>query len=451
MTAVETRPRATLSVVDGVAILVGIVVGIGIFKTPQIVAANSGSELVFLGLWLLGGAITLIGALVYAELGAAYPNSGGEYHFLNRALGQKVSLLFAWARSTVVQPGAIAAVAFVFADYAQELWPLGGGGPLFYAAAGVIGLTLLNLVGSAPTKGAQLLLTSLTIGAISIIVLAALIASPGEGAEVKPATAGMSASGAVGLAMIFILLTYGGWNETAYLSAEIKDVRRNMVRVLVFGTALITLIYVSVNVAMLNVLGLGGVAQSDAVAADTMRAIAGDGGAFWLSLLICVAALSTLNATIFTGARLYYALGRDMPLFGRLGVWEVRGNKPANALLVQSAIALALVGLGALTRDGFTAMVEYTAPVFWGFLLLVGVSFFVLRIKEPDRPRPFTVPLYPVVPLLFCITCTYLLYSSLAYTGYGALFGVAVLLAGTPLLFMQARSDLARAKQAGQV
>ena len=446
MNPVQTRPRPTLSVLDGVAMLVGVVVGIGIFKTPQIVAANAGTEWAFLGLWLIGGGITLIGALVYAELGAAYPSSGGEYHFLNRALSQKIALLFAWARATVVQPGAIAAVAFVFADYAQQLLPLGGLGPLIYAGAGVAALTLLNLLGSAPTRRVQLLLTALTIGAIAVIVIAALTV-PGEVANgLQSRSGGSTAIRGAGLAMIFILLTYGGWNETAYLSAELKDVRKNMVRVLVFGTTLVMLLYFAVNLAMLKVLGLEGVSESDAVAAELMRKIVGEEGAVFLSLLICVAALSTLNATIFSGARLYFALGRDIPFLSRLGVWQARGNKPSNALILQGAIAMALVVLGAFTRDGFTAMVEYTAPVFWTFLLLVGISLFVLRVREPARPRPFVVPLYPFIPLLFCLTCAYLLYSSLAYTGYGALFGVMVLIAGTPLLLLQQTKGLASVK-----
>ena len=429
---------------DGVALLVGVVVGIGIFKAPQIVAANAANEWAFLGFWLLGGGITVLGALVYAELGASYPNSGGEFHFLKRALGQRIGLMFAWARTTVIQPGAIAAVAFVFAEYAQQLYSLGSWGPLLYAAGAIVALTGLNLTGSAPTRGAQILLTALTIGAIAVVVFAAL-SQPGEAVH-QAVQAPSGDVSAAGLAMIFVLLTYGGWNEAAYLSAEIKDVRRNMGRVLIFGTSVVMLLYLLMNFAMLKTLGLQGMSESDAVAADVMRQIAGDSGATLLSLIICVAALSTLNATIFTGARLYYAVGRDLPFLKRLAVWSEEGNKPTNALLSQSTIALCLVMLGSLAQDGFTAMVEYTAPVFWMFLLLVGVSFFVLRLREPDRPRPFLVPAYPFVPTAFCLTCAYLLYSSLAYTGYGALFGAAVLVAGMPLLLLQKPRPLAPAE-----
>jgi len=155
-----------------------------------------------------------------------------------------------------------------------------------------------------------------------------------------------------------------------------------------------------------------------------------------LSVIVAAAALSTLNATIFTGARVYYALARDLALVPRLAAWSDRGGTPTNAILLQGVIALALVVFGAATRNGFQSMVDYTAPVFWFFLFLVGVSLFVLRHREPDRALPFRVPLYPVTPALFCATCLYMLYSSVAYTGSGALIGIAVVLAGLPLVFV---------------
>jgi amino acid transporter len=167
-----------------------------------------------------------------------------------------------------------------------------------------------------------------------------------------------------------------------------------------------------------------------------MRVISGDWGAVILALIVCVAALSTLNATIFTGARVYYALGRDMPVIRRLGVWDPVRDNPANAFILQGAIALTLVIFGSFTRDGFSAMVDYTAPVFWFFLMLVAISLFVFRMREPAASRPFSVPLYPILPGIFVAICAYLLYSSLAYTGYGSLFGIAVLALGAPLAFL---------------
>lgn len=429
----RSAPRASLSVTDGALMMVGIIIGIGIFKTPQLVALFTPNEWMFVGVWLFGGVATLIGALVYAELAAAYPSTGGEYHFLSRALGRPVGFLFAWARTTVIQTGAIAAVAFVLGDYAQQLYSLGTYGSAIYAAAGLLLLTLINLAGTYQSKTAQNVLSVILIGAMALIVVLGFVSGGAAGASAPAAAGGGPGYGMLGLAMVFILLTYGGWNESAYLSADVRDVRRDMIRILLVGTAIVTTVYLLVNLAYLSVLGLDGMRKSDAIAAEVMRAAIGDSGAVVLSLIVCCAALSTMNASIFTGARLYHALGEDLAL-SRLRMWDAVRNNPRNAIVAQSLIAMVLVGFGAFARDGFQAMVEYTAPVFWFFLLLVGVSFFVLRQRDSARARPFKVPLYPVTPALFCLICGYLLYSSLAYTGYGALVGIMVLLAGIPLL-----------------
>ena len=437
MRASESAPQARLTVLDGVAIMVGIVVGIGIFKTPPIIAANVGSEAAFLGVWLLGGLMTLVGALCYAELAAAYPSAGGEYHFLDRAYGRSVAVMFAWARCTVIQTGAIAAVSFVFGDYAAQLLPLGAFGPAIYAALSVIVLSGINLLGTPQSTRAQVIFTILTVATIAIVIVTGLLVTVNGSAQLGQAAGSSSAGGgALGLAMVFVLLTYGGWNEAAYISGELRDGPRNMARVLVLGTVVLVLIYGLMNIAYLHAFGLQGLRAAEAPAAELMRAAAGGLGAAMLSITVCAAAVSTLNATIFTGARVYYALGRDLPALQRLGAWDERGDNPRIGILVQGAIALALVVFGAATRDGFQAMVDYTAPVFWFFMLLVGVSLFVLRWRDGDRQRPFRVPLYPVTPLLFCLTAAYLLYSSLAYTGYGALIGVAVLAIGAPLVWI---------------
>ncbi|MCZ8044433.1 MAG: amino acid permease [Beijerinckiaceae bacterium] len=432
----QSDPQPTLSIFDAVTIMVGIVVGIGIFKTPSLIAANVGSEAAFLGVWVAGGLVTLIGALCYAELAAAHPHAGGEYHFLGRAYGRPVAVLFGWARGSVIQTGAIAAVAFVLGDYAAQIVPLGPYGPAIYAAAAIIVLTGLNVAGTIQSKTLQIAVTFIEVGLIAAIIVWGLLGSAGGAV---PAATTAPPSAALGLAMIFVLLTYGGWNEAAYLSGELRDPGRNMVRVLLIGTGVLVALYLAANAALLAILGLDGLRGSQAVATDMMRRVAGESGAIVVSLAIVVAALSTLNATIFTGARVYFAMARDITLLPRVGEWDERGRAPANGLIAQGAVALLLVVLGAASRDGFQAMVDYSAPVFWAFLLLVGLALPILRWREPDRVLPFKVPLYPLTPALFCLTCLYMLHASLAYTGKGALIGLGVVLAGLPLLLFQSR------------
>jgi basic amino acid/polyamine antiporter, APA family len=419
----------TLGQWDAVAMIVGIVVGTGIFRLPSFVAGNVDTPELFLALWVAGGVVSFIGALVYAELVSAFPSAGGDYHFLMRAYGRPVAFLFAWARLTVMQTGSIALVAFVFGDYASQLLPLGPYSSAIYAAVAIVILTTLNVVGTWQGKTAQNLLT-ISIVASMLVAFVASVASPG----VAAGPAGGTVS--IGGAMVLVLLTYGGWNEAAYLSGEIKDVRRNMVRALMLGIGVVTLLYVSINYAYVHILGLEGMRSSEAIGADLMRATLGDAGAVILIVLVVSAALSTVNATIFTGARTNYALGRDFALFGFLGKWKSEGETPANALVVQAVIALTLVAIASYARNGIQTMVDYTSPVFWFFFLLTGISLFLLRRQAPEQPQPFRVPLYPVTPLLFCGTCAYMFYSSATFTGRGAMIGMAIVLAGLPIFWL---------------
>jgi basic amino acid/polyamine antiporter, APA family len=431
----SAAPGKSIGQWDAIAMVVGIVIGSGIFRLPSLVAGNVDTPTLFLLLWVAGGAISFVGALVYSELASSFPSAGGDYHFLMRAYGRPVAFLFAWARMAVMQTGSIALVAFVFGDYAGQLVTLGPFSSSIYAAAAITCLTTVNMLGTWQGKWAQNLLTIL----IAVGLLGVVAVSLGRPGVASQATGG---SVTVGAAMILILLTYGGWNEAAYLSGEIRDLRRNIVRALLFGLGIVTVIYVSVNYAYVRILGLEGVRKSEAVGADLMRATLGEWGAIVLSVLVSAAALSTLNATIFTGARTNYALGRDFAMFKYLGQWKLRGDTPANALLVQGVIALALVVLGTgVARGGVQTMVDYTAPVFWFFFLMTGVALFILRRRSPESPQPFRVPLYPLTPLLFCVTCAYMLYSSLTFTGPGAAIGVAIVAAGIPVLIFASRKQ----------
>ncbi|MEX0270078.1 APC family permease [Leptolyngbyaceae cyanobacterium UHCC 1019] len=428
-----SSPKPALTLADAVGLIVGIVIGAGIFETPALVAANTGNGTALLSAWLMGGAVSIVGALCYAELATTYPNVGGSYYYLKRAFGGNTAFLFAWARLTIIQTGSIALLAFVFGDYASQLLPLGTFSASIYAALAIALLTALNVIGLQQGKRTQNILTVAKVVGLLLVVGVGLLFSASPASPI-PAT---SQTTNWGLAMLFVLLSYGGWNEAAYISAEIHDGRRNIVRSLLWSLGIITVIFLLINLAFLQGLGLEGMAQSSAVAADLMRRAFGEPGAKFISFLIAISTLGSINATIFTGARTNFALGQDFSLFSRLGQWEQRPSAPKTAYLLQAAITLALVMLGTTTRKGFETMVEYTAPVFWFFFLLSGLSLLVLRYREPERQRPFQVPFYPLTPLLFCGVCGYLLYSSVAYTGKGAIAGMIVVALGIPLLWWE--------------
>jgi amino acid transporter len=429
-------PRQTLSVTDACAMIVGLIVGAGIFGTPSIVAGAVGDESTLYAVWIAGGVFSIIGALCYAELATAFPSAGGEYHFLQRAFGRSLAFLYGWARMTVIVAGSIAVFAYLFGDYLSRVVNLGSHSSAIWAALVVIVLTAVNYRGIREGKTTQNLFTTLEVGGLLLIVLAGLVFAGPPAPAVPAAGAGQPwyMGAGLGSAMIFVLFTYGGWNDAAYISAEVRDRERNMARALLIAIGLVTLLYVLVNAAYLKGLGYDAMARSNAVAADLLKAVWGPTGEKIIAIMIAIAALTSVNGSMIVGARSNYALGRDWPLLGYLGRWHEASGSPRNAMLVQGAIALALVGLGAIQNAGFKGLVEYSLPVFWGFFLLTGIALFVLRVKEPDAPRPFRVPFYPVVPAIFVLMCGYLLHSSLTYHRAHALVGLGVLAVGAVVL-----------------
>jgi amino acid transporter len=399
---------------SAIALIVGIVVGAGIFKTPSLVAAISGDAGWALVLWVVGALISIAGALCYAELCTAYPNAGGDYHFLQRAFGRDLSFMYGWSRATNINTGSIALLAFVFGDYMSTLVPLGTYSSAIWALGVVVMLTLVNVVGLHASSRVQMLLTVLEVlGLLAVVVAGFWVDAPASGAISWFVQAPAPAQW--GLCLVFVLLTFGGWNESAYVSAELRGGPRTMVWVIVASMAALTAIYLLVNLALLMGLGLKGLASSKTAASDLLGLAFGPWAHKALGLFVAIAALTSINATMIVGARTNFAVGRDWNALRKLGQWQLQVGSPRQALWMQALISIALILLGTQEADGFSAMVEFTAPVFWGFLFLVGLSVIWLRQTDGQTERPFKVPLYPLLPLIFCSACAWLTYSSITY------------------------------------
>jgi basic amino acid/polyamine antiporter, APA family len=432
------HPPVSFSTLSSMAVVVGIVVGIGIFRLPPIIASNSAGELQFLLFWVAGGFISLMGALCYAELSSSMPNAGGEYHFLRNAFGQATGFFLSWGRMTVIQVGSVALIAYILGDFATVILDLGQYSASIYAAATVIFLTALNILGTRHSSRTQNVFTSVIVLALVTIIVAGFLKVPAHVSRLslEGSQTPVFSGGSAGMAMIFVLLTYGGWSEAAYLTGELHNARKSIVRVLVFGIAIITTLYLLVNFTYIYVLGFDVLRESKTAGYDLTDRIFGPGGSWIVVVIVIVSALSTANATIITGARTNYALGRDFKLLGFMGRWHKTRNSPVNALLVQGGIALLLVGVGAWSQKAIETIVEYTAPVFWVFISLTTLCLFVFRMRNKVPASAYKIPLYPLPPLLFLSACAYMLYSSLTYTGTGALVGVGILLAGIPVWFL---------------
>ena len=399
---------------SAVALIVGIVIGAGIFKTPSLVASISGDAGWALVLWLAGALISIVGALCYAELCTAYPNAGGDYHFLHRAFGRNISFIYGWSRATIINTGSIALLAFVFGDYMSTLVNLGAYTSAIWALVIVVFLTAVNLAGIHASSQMQTWLTvTEIIGLLAVVVAGFWVDAPSSGSiqwfSQAPAPAQW------GLCLVFVLLTFGGWNESAYISAELKGGPRTMVWVILASMVTLTVIYLLVNTALLLGLGLSGLSQSKTAAGDLLGIAFGPFAQKSLGLFVAIAALTSINATMFVGARTNFAVGNDWKALRKLGQWQLDIGSPKQALLLQALISIGLIALGTQEADGFSAMVEFTAPVFWGFLFLVGLALIWLRHTDKHTTRPFKVPLYPVLPLIFCAACACLTYSSITY------------------------------------
>ncbi|HEY7642758.1 MAG TPA: amino acid permease [Steroidobacteraceae bacterium] len=436
----RNAPAPTLSTFDATMITVGIVIGAGIFETPVLVAGIAGSPAAMLSAWMLGGALSFIGALTYAELATTYPSAGGDYTFLTRAYGRSVSFLFAWARSTVICTGSIALLGFILGDYLTRLLPLGPHSSALYAAGAVLLLTTVNLIGLRGSSRMQNAFAIVEIGGVIAVAVAALMLGDAGSPGTAP-SASATPPAAFGLAMVFVLLTYGGWNEAAYVSAEVRGGPRALLRTLVLSIAIITAVYLLFVCGVLYGLGFDTLRSSHAVGVDVAERALGAVGAQIVGLLVAVSSLTSMNSTMIAGARTNYSVAHDWTALGFMGRWQGRRSTPAMGFIVQAGIALALIAFGALEQDGFAAMVEFTAPVFWLFFMLSGIALFILRQRDPGAPRPFRVPLYPALPLAFVLSCAYVLYSSIAHaqSEHATYVAFAVMLTGLIALLVLRR------------
>jgi len=409
------RPRQQLNFYDALSIIIGIVIGAGIYETTPLIAKSIAQPVWLIGIWITGGIISLIGALCYAELATTYPEEGGDYVFLTRAYGRKTGFLFAWAGFWLVKPANIGAIAFIFARYAQQVLPLQLDGNEFitYAIAAVVLLTIFNINGVQTGKWIQNLLTLVKVlGLLMIIVIGLLFVVP-VNETIRQGS--ISQDTDIYLAMILVLFTYGGWNSISYVAAEVIEPQKNILRSLITGTCFVTLIYIVINFAFLHALGIHGMMNSQSIASDVVRLSFGEPGAMAISFLICITCLGNINGMIFTNARVYYAMGQEHQLYSWLGHWNLRLDSPVRSLTLQAIITLAMVILMGANEDAFARLVLFSAPLHWFFFLMVGIALFILRRKQKVTKGSYKVPFYPWLPIVFCLSTIFVLYASLSY------------------------------------
>lgn len=431
----SVAPHRRLGVWHAVSVCVGMVIGAGIFKSAPLAAENIPSDFALLAAWAFGGAMSLAGALCFAELAGAFPDPGGDYFFLRKAYGDGVGFLFAWSRFAVIHTGSMAMLAFSFGDYLAEIVDLGVNGSALIGATTIVALAALNLAGLRFGIGMQTLLV------VAVIAGLLLVGAAGVRADAPPASpAAAHGPLQIGAGLVYVFLAYGGWSDTATLSAEMRDGDHGIRRALVIGMSLVTGLYLLANWAYVRGLSIDGLAASGAPAADLALLAFGKPGQLAIVAVVAVTSITSMNAILIAGSRTTFAAARDTASLDVLRRWHLDRGTPSRAIVAITLVSLALLAFGAFTRDGFATMVDYLSPVYWLFLTLSGAALIVLRLREPGARRPFRVPGYPVVPLVFIASSVYVFWSSVAYVKVGAVVGVAVLTAGGLLLAALRRS-----------
>ena len=446
--------KRELGLWSAAAIVVGTVIGSGIFLVPKTMTLNVGSPGMVFAVWVFGGLLSLAGALTYAELAAALPEAGGEYVYLREAYGPLWSFMYGWTQMWVAKSGSIATLATAFFYYLANFFPalegvlyridlpLGPkGGPLeirygqLLAMAVIAFLAAVNYVGVRIGGGVQVGVTVLKVALILGIIAIGLTAT-----HTAPASGPAAAVGGVTgffAALVAALWAYDGWNNVTMVGSEIRNPQRNFPRALIAGTLAVVLIYVLTNLAYFHVLSAPEVASSDRVAATMMRRIAGEGGAAVVSLAAMISIFAALNGSILSGARVPYAMARDRLFFAPVARVHPKFHTPGVSILALSAWSAVLV-LSGRYEDLFT----YVIFASWILYGMAAASVIVLRRKRPDLPRPYRTIGYPTVPVLFVLVAAALIFSTLRQSPRESLMGIVIILAGLPFYLHWRRHKL---------
>jgi APA family basic amino acid/polyamine antiporter len=424
-------------------LVIGGIIGSGIFLNPAVVAARVRTPGLILGTWMLGAVVALIGAFVFAELGRRRPLAGGSYAYIREAFGPLPGFLYAWSLLLVIAAGATAAVAMTFAGYAVSLLGWGDAAQRPLAVGAIASLTLLNLVGVRPAAWSQSLFTILKLGAIALLVIVAFRA-PAEAAAAATAPADAALDGplllAVGAALVPVLFAFGGWQQTNFVAEEMVNPERDLPWALVAGVTVVAVAYLLVNVAYLRALGAVGLADSIAPAADTMAIVAGEGGRKVIAAGIVASTFGFLNLVLLVSPRVYQAMARDGLFFASFARLHPRWKTPVAAILFQGAWAILLLFWGT-----YGQLLDYVVFADWIFFGLAAASLFVLRRRDGNRSISFTAPFHPWSTLLFIAAACYVVIGSVTSNPGNALRGGGLILLGVPVfLYWRSRATASR-------
>lgn len=447
-----------LGLISAIAVLVGSTIGTGIFRSPAGIATRVPDEGLYLLMWALGGFFTLCGALTYAELAGALPHTGGVFVYLREGFGRLPAFLFGWSELVIIRASALGAISTVFAEYFLRLLGIENADAVHYvAAAAILVVAVFNLLGVKLGALVQNLTTGAKYLALVLLVLAAFLIGANNPApanlETVAATSPVSLP-LIGLAFISMLWVYDGWADVTFVSGEVKRPQRNLPLALIGGTLAVITIYLLANLAYLHLLDINQIAKSKLVAADAAHRIVGQTGVTLVSIAVMISAFGTLNGSMITGPRIFFAMADDGLFFKKIASVHPRFKTPYVAISLAATLAIIFV----LVRT-FEQLAETFVMAIWPFYAGGIAAVYALRRKRPDLPRPYKTIGYPVTPALFILAVLFLLGNALmedaayysgigsASTPSGALLVFGIILLGIPAYFLWQKLTQVTSKQ----
>jgi len=426
---------------DSIAIIIAIVIGVGIYRAPAEIAKYLSSPCLILLAWFLGGVISLLGALCYAELSSSFPKTGGNYVYFRESYGPWAGFLFGWTELLVIRTGSIAAVSFIFAEYLQSFLSMDKCLIKPAAIFVVIFLSLINIIGLRYGKRIQDVFTITKISIIMGVILLGFISKKGNIVHFHsvPITIERKSLSLFSLALIPVLWTYGGWHENTFVGGETRDAKRNLPLALIIGILIVSLLYLAINFLYIYLIPVDKIAYANLIASDVFHILFGKNGKKVFEALVIISSLGCINAMIITGSRITYALAEDNIIFRYLGKVNNKYCTPHWAIILNGIWSIILIILGT-----FNKLLFFTGVVVWLFFALVGGALFILRYKFPEIERPYKVCGYPFLPAIFILISIALVINTIIFYPFQSFMGLSLLITGIPIFIISQKKSNSR-------
>ena len=430
-----TKLKKTLGLFDGIALLVGITIGAGIFKTPQVIASYINSFSIIIILWLSVAVFVYVGALIYAELGSRFPQTGGEYVYMQKAFGPFLGFLFGWAQLFIIRTSPTAALSLLSADYLGYFFPLDHSQKIIIASLIIIVFGFINILGVNKGSAYNKFSSSVKITGLMFFCLIGLILTSGDFSKLSESVSPTASLGPVGnliAAIMMIVFSFLGWDRVGYVAGEMKNPKKVIPQSMFYGMLIVTMLYLGSNILYHSVIGLEGMRSSSIVASDTAISLFGNIGASLISIMVIISATGSVNGTMMATTRVYYAMAKDGLIFKWFNYIDPKFQTPTHAIIAHCIWSIALI----LIRQNFETLVAgmvFAILIFYGFTT---VAFFKFRKEKIGNNDGYKLPYFPLLPSLYILGIIVLVFLRAFYEPWKSAQDLLFILSGIPVYFI---------------